>query len=86
MSSIIPRGHTGPIRSIYSVVKNLIVLLVFGTFSFAAGEPNAVIPEHHFPVLEKYCLDCHDADTEKGQVNLEDLSFDLGESIQTAEH
>jgi len=45
----------------------------------------AVMPERHFEMFEKYCLDCHDALTEKGQLNLEDLSFDLTTDIQTAE-
>ena len=39
----------------------------------------------HAKVLSKYCLDCHDSETEKGQINLEDLSFDLGSDVQVAE-
>ena len=50
----------------------------------AAGR-GAVMPEKHFEMFEKYCLDCHDALTEKGELNLEDLSFNLTEDIQTAE-
>ena len=46
--------------------------------------PKAVMAEQHFAVFEKYCLDCHDADTEKGKVNLDELSFDLGD-IESAE-
>lgn len=42
------------------------------------------MPEAHFAVLEKYCLDCHDASTEKGGVNLEDLSFKM-DHIASAE-
>ncbi len=54
--------------------------------SGAAGDevPKAVMAEQHFDVFEKYCLDCHDADTEKGKVNLDELSFDLGD-IESAE-
>lgn len=47
--------------------------------------PSAVMPEKHFTVFEKYCLDCHDALTEKGKVNLEDLPFDIVSDIPTAE-
>ena len=51
----------------------------------SAGEaPRALMPKKHAALFEGYCLDCHDAATEKGKVNLEDLSFDLG-SLQTAE-
>ena len=42
-----------------------------------SGEPTAVIPENHFDFLTKYCLDCHDSINEEGNVNLEDLSFNL---------
>jgi len=48
----------------------------------ATAEPEVHFPEKHFTFLEKYCLDCHDSLTEKGEVNLEDLSF----HIQTIEH
>ncbi|NRB77042.1 MAG: hypothetical protein HRU46_22005, partial [Verrucomicrobiales bacterium] len=41
----------------------------------SAGEPEVHFPEKHFDFLEKYCLDCHDSLTEKGEVNLEDLPF-----------
>ncbi len=51
----------------------------------SAGEaPRALMPQKHAALFETYCLDCHDAATEKGKVNLEDLSFDLG-TLQTAE-
>jgi hypothetical protein len=49
-----------------------------------AAEPRAVMPQKHAAFFENYCLDCHDAATEKGKVNLEDLSFDLG-TLQSAE-
>ncbi len=42
------------------------------------------MPATHFAVFDKYCLECHDAATEKGGVNLEDLSFKL-DSVQSAE-
>lgn len=45
----------------------------------------ASMPEIHFEVFEKYCLECHDSLSEKGEVNLEEISFSLTESIQTAE-
>ena len=44
---------------------------------FAAAEPSAVMPEKHFEILDKYCLSCHDSDTEKGEVNLDVLEFNL---------
>ncbi|MFT5124533.1 MAG: hypothetical protein ACI9TH_003878 [Kiritimatiellia bacterium] len=33
-----------------------------------AGEP---LPELAFDFIGNYCLDCHDADTEKGEINLD---------------
>ncbi len=48
-----------------------------------ALEP-AALPETHDAVLVKYCYECHDALSEKGGLNLEDLSFSL-DSIAAAE-
>ena len=53
--------------------------------TLAAEEPKAILPEKHFAFLEKYCLDCHDADTTKGDVNLENLSFHI-QTIEQAEN
>ena len=52
--------------------------------SLHAAEPEVHFPEEHFTFLEKYCLDCHDSLTEKGEVNLEDLPFHI-ETIEQAE-
>ncbi len=51
----------------------------------AGLEAEAEMPETHFDIFDKYCLECHDSLTEKGEVNLEDLSFSLVENIETAE-
>lgn len=51
---------------------------------FAEDESQAVVPERHFAMFEKYCLECHDSLSEKGGVNLEDLSFKL-DSVEQAE-
>lgn len=63
-------------------VSLLISLLTVSVFS--ADEPGAVMPEAHFAIFEKYCLDCHDSLTEEGGVNLEEISFQIG-SIPSAE-
>ncbi|MDF1812215.1 MAG: DUF1592 domain-containing protein [Verrucomicrobiales bacterium] len=74
-------------RSVQGSVALLLTFCasVFDTVAQDATSANAaVMPEKHFAVFEKYCLDCHDADTEKGKVNLEDLSFNIIEDIPTA--
>jgi hypothetical protein len=48
------------------------------------AETAPTLPEKHFEFLSNYCLDCHDALTEKGSVNIEDLSFQIT-NIQEAE-
>lgn len=53
-------------------------------FSSSTEAPTAIMPEAHFDFLNQYCLDCHDAITEEGNVNLEDLSFNL-DTLETAE-
>ena len=47
-------------------------------------KPKVAFPEKHAAFLDAYCMDCHDADTEKGEVNLEALSFQI-ETIEQAE-
>jgi hypothetical protein len=60
-------------------------ILISCLFGFAnAAEPRAVMNDANYIFFERYCLDCHDAETTKGKVNLEDISFDLG-SIPSAE-
>jgi hypothetical protein len=44
-------------------------------------KPEAILPEKHFEFLSNYCLDCHDHETKKGKVDLENLAF----NIKTAE-
>ncbi|MCM8535005.1 MAG: DUF1592 domain-containing protein [Lentisphaeraceae bacterium] len=47
---------------------------------------DAIMPKKHLKVLEKYCFDCHDTDTQKGKLDLETLSFNMTKDIPTAEH
>ena len=43
----------------------------------SADQPEVRLPKKHLTLLENYCFDCHDADTQKGKVNLEALSFEV---------
>ena len=47
---------------------------LFGLFVF--GSARAEIPPQPAAILNKYCLDCHDSDSEKGDVNLDALAID----------
>lgn len=51
-----------PTRALITILTISVVL------SIDAAPPQAF--------LSKYCLECHDAETEKGKVNLEGLSHD----------
>ena len=65
--------------------RTLPCLAVFSLCSLAqAAPPEARFPEKHRAFFNAYCLDCHDADTEKGEVNLEDLPFRI-QTIEQAE-
>ena len=59
--------------------------LIAASPAWSAETPRAIMPKQHQVVFDKYCMDCHDAATEKGKVNLEDLSFDIDKDIVTAE-
>ena len=52
--------------------------------SIFAADTTPELPEKHLPFLEKYCLECHDSLTEKGEVNLEDIPFQVT-NIEEAE-
>ncbi|MDA7518166.1 DUF1592 domain-containing protein, partial [bacterium] len=49
-----------------------------------AEEREVRFAEKHFDFIENYCLDCHDSASEKGKVNLEEISFKIT-NIQEAE-
>ena len=53
-------------------------------FSHAAP-PEALLPESHRSLFETYCYECHDSVIEEGEVNLETISFNIGENIESAE-
>jgi len=40
-----------------------------------AADLEVELPKKYFALIDSYCLDCHDAETQKGKVNLEALSF-----------
>lgn len=70
------------------ILCGALLFCVFAKLSAAqdtAPDINAVLPEKQFAVFDKYCLECHDSLTEKGEVNLEDLDFDIAKDIKTAE-
>lgn len=50
-----------------------------------AEKPRAVMPQKHAAVFRKYCLDCHDFETQEGQIDLETIPFEIGKDIPTAE-
>lgn len=66
------------------MIRTFRFLLAFVVAS-AAAEQQAVMPEEHFAIFDKYCLECHDSLMEEGEVNLEDISFNLTDDIETAE-
>ena len=52
------------------------VIASLGLIGFAgAADLEVELPKKHFDLIESYCLDCHDGETQKGKVNLEALSF-----------
>ena len=50
----------------------------------SAADTTPALPEKHFAFFESYCLECHDTLTEKGEVNLEEIPFQVT-TIQEAE-
>ena len=52
--------------------------------SVYADDPQAIVPEKHLDLMYDHCMDCHNADTQKGKVNLEDLALEI-DTLQHAE-
>ncbi len=54
---------------------SLILLLFAATHSYAALKADlSSFRKNVLPLLSKYCMDCHDADTKKGSFDLENLA------------
>ena len=49
---------------------------LMGTLLFPVLCSASAIPERPYALIERYCLDCHDSDVRKGEVNLEAVSID----------
>jgi hypothetical protein len=62
----------------------LLITLTVPVTLLAAERPVAVMPEKHAVFIRDNCLQCHNADTQEGKVDLENLSFDLND-LETAE-
>ena len=58
--------------------------LCFGSFA-QATPPEALLPESHLALFENYCFECHDSTIEEGEVDLETISFNISEDLETAE-
>ncbi|MBL66824.1 MAG: hypothetical protein CMO74_00005 [Verrucomicrobiales bacterium] len=58
------------------------LLLLAG--SAVAADLVVELPKKHFALIDSYCLDCHDAESQKGKVNLEALPFEVT-TIEQAE-
>ncbi|MDB4341859.1 DUF1592 domain-containing protein, partial [bacterium] len=57
--------------------------LWLGGFAGAA-DLEVELPTRYFALLDSYCLDCHDGETQKGKVNLEALPFKVN-TLEQAE-
>lgn len=67
---------------------SLFVVLIFwaaeASASVLGAVPQARMEERHRAFLKEYCIECHDAEKQKGKVRLDDLPFAL-DSIERAD-
>ena len=63
---------------------SLLVGITLTTSTLLGEQLTAIVPEKHLDLMLNYCMDCHDADTQKGKVNLEDLPLEV-DTLQNAE-
>ena len=67
-----------------SPLRLILAALVLAGATSQATDLDVSLPAKHFALLESYCLDCHDGETQKGKVNLEALPFKVS-TIEQAE-
>ena len=77
-------------RGLLSVNTDYRILLTgFLAFWFClpaqASLPEAILQEGHRSLFKTYCYECHDSVIEEGEVDLEMISFNISEDLQTAE-
>ena len=65
-------------------ISFLLVGFALANLTLWGKEPRAIVPEKHLDLLFNHCMDCHNADTQKGKVNLEDLPPEV-DTLQHAE-
>ncbi len=53
------------------------LVLIADTSSAKKKNKSVEFPEKHYKFIDRYCLSCHDSDTEKGKVNLEEISYTI---------
>lgn len=62
----------------------LLITILIPVAELAAEQPKTVMPEKHRVFFRDNCFECHDAETQEGKVNLQELSFELN-SLENAE-
>ncbi len=68
------------------MVALLSIPAVVATGSAADAAPaKAEMPTEHARLFQKHCFDCHGSSSEEAGVNLESISYNVSDSIETAE-
>ena len=62
----------------------IFLLLVFSPADAAADAPEATLDAKHRAFFKDYCLNCHNAEKQKGKVRLDDIAFTL-DSVEKAD-
>lgn len=72
--------------SLFRVSTLCLLMLSISPEGFLEGaERKAVMPDVHRQLFSSYCYDCHGNGESEGQVDLEQISFDVSRDIPTAE-
>ena len=62
----------------------ILFLLLYGSIGHAAEPPQATLDAKHRAFFKENCLNCHNAEKQKGKVRLDNLSFTL-DSVENAD-
>jgi hypothetical protein len=65
-------------------MKRILLLALACSVAEAVEPPRAQLDEKHRAFFKDYCVECHNADKQKGKLRLDDISFAI-ESVENAD-
>ena len=72
-------------NTVISIQLSVVSIALWFCLSAQASLPEAILQQSHRSLFQNYCYECHDSVIEEGDVDLETISYNISEDLQTAE-